>query len=159
MEKRLWPNSNTGQMRSLDYHPPEVVMRHPTSLLGWCQIKLSRGLEHSSLRSGGQLFPSATMVSVETAKEVFEIGLPVIPGSNELLFPQRWSGSRGVLVEIQVFHHHPAGMKLCHLDVSGNHLGSQSSCHCSAVITAPLSPASLWLSTRSEWETWFFTSV
>ena len=79
-------------MKSLDYHPPEVVMRYPTSLLGWCQIKLSRGLERSSLRSGGQLFPSAAMVSVETAREVWEIGLPVIPGSNEasLLSTLEW---------------------------------------------------------------------
>lgn len=73
-----------------------------------------------------------------------------------LLFPRCWSGSRGVLVEIQASHHHPAGTRPCLPDASGNYLGSQSACHCSAATAAPSSPASLWLSTRSEWETCFF---
>ena len=51
----------------------------------------------------GQLFPSATMVSVETAREVWETGLPVILGSNEASLPsvlewfqRRFSGDSGL---------------------------------------------------------------
>lgn len=151
MEKRLWPNPNTGQMRSLDYHPSEVVMRHPTSLLGWAE---DWSVHPYDLVAGSSLLqPWCQWRPLGKCGRLdFQLYLAVM----RLLFPLCWSGSRGVLVEIQASHHHPAGTRPCRPDASGNHLGSQSACHCSAAPAAPSSPASLWLSTRSEWETCFF---
>lgn len=113
-------------------------MKHLTSLLSWCQIKPSRGLGLSSLWSGHKLvplFPSATMMSVETLGDIGSLDFYSYLTVIRLPFPHPWNSIWGLLVESQDFHHHPLVIRPYHY---GDLLRSQSSWHCPSVTRSSL---------------------
>lgn len=146
MEKNCGPaptHANTVKWGALTI-TAEAVMRYPISLLRWYQIKPSGGLEHPSLWSGDHLSFCNHSISGDClgtmGARFFQSYLAIM----RLPFLPCCSSARGILVEIQDFHHHPAVLRPYHYGVSGDHLGNLSSCHCAAVPRTRPSWASLW---------------